>query len=318
MIRMLASILPGVIVGLGVIAYLERDHLREEWSSVFGSHEEEIHQLEAEEEQADLTTAAVIEEKPEPVPISSNMTELSATIFETEKVETEKIETEKIEVEQSDLTLVELEQTKRTELVDLQESIIEVDESTPSERPVLGDVLGLGKKEQQLMDYEMTDDLQILPPEQIASISKPIQGLAEQFNPLQSSSQAPYGVIEEKRAADIWHVDSLESESQLQWLWNRGRQAFWEGDYELAVESYRSLLQEEPMNPDGWGELGNIYYAKRDWIRAVRAFGRAAAALIELDRADEAGKIVTVIRGIDPMLADKLSADLSYRAPKDQ
>ena len=43
MIRMLASILPGIIVGLGVIAYLERENLQERWAMYAGGGEVRPH-----------------------------------------------------------------------------------------------------------------------------------------------------------------------------------------------------------------------------------------------------------------------------------
>jgi tetratricopeptide (TPR) repeat protein len=157
----------------------------------------------------------------------------------------------------------------------------------------------------------LVDQLPVLN-EKIATLSKPIGDLAKQFDPRNEAlQQHPVSGKGERAQPDVWQLGAVESESQLQWLWNRGRQAFWEGDYEGAVESYRSLLEEDTKNADAWGELGNIYYAKKDWVRAVRAFGRAAAALIEGGKVDEANKIIRIIRSIDPQLADKLEADLS-------
>jgi len=308
LIRMLASILPGVVVGLGVIGYLERESIQEEWSSIFGHHDsEDVHHAEVETEE--IPVALVIKDEPEekkPLPVS----ELKSRIFQDDvddnssKDESENIESPEVRTEPISASV--------------EQPVTQVMEQT-DEAPVLDEVLGLEKKEPAISLPGMMDDLPITA-EQVIAMRKPIQKLAEQFDPLaqESVAQDPYSIAAEKQRSDIWHVDSLEEESELQWLWNRGRQAFWEGDYELAVESYRSLLEEEPMNPDGWGELGNIYYAKKDWTRAVRAFGRAAVALVQSDRADEAEKILTIIRGIDPALADQLSANFAQQMLKKQ
>ncbi len=333
LIRMLASILPGVVVGLGVIAYLERDHLQEEWSSLFGSQESAPHEVaesesaepevseapfsfvaeqsdsekEAEQMPRGETQLAVVTSPTLPPPAEDPVSQTEAQTIAPEPLsdsapvqeavpQTAHVEPEKV----AERSPVEAEQGAATE------------STTTPQRPLLDQVLGL--ESAQPFDDGVADGLAPLLPEQIATISKPIRDLAEQFNPVAPSADDPYGFDVERRRSDVWHVESLEPESQLQWLWNRGRQAFWEGDYELAVESYRSLLQDEPMNPDAWGELGNIYYAMKDWTRAVRAFGRATAALIHLERLDEAEKILTVIRGIDPALADRLAADLSRQA----
>ena len=352
LIRMLASILPGVVVGLGVIAYLERDHLQEEWSALFGSQESTPHETAESEavvpevaeepfsfvpERAESET--VVEQTPkksEPQPVAMTAPATPPSPEEDPARLVEELPALPEPQAESSPAIEAVAQTERDrpEKVAERASPVEAEsvttESTTAlsqRRPVLDQVLGLeggrqGAEQpsplQQQFDYEVTDGFTPLSPGQVATISKPIEDLAKQFNPLSPSPEDPYGFDAERRRSDVWHVESLEPESQLQWLWNRGRQAFWEGDYELAVESYRSLLQDEPMNPDAWGELGNIYYAKKDWTRAVRAFGRAAAALIHLERLDEAEKILTVIRGIDPALADQLMADLSRQALKKQ
>ena len=308
LIRMLASILPGVIVGLGVIGYLERDSIQEEWSSIFGHHDtEEIHQDEHEKEEPSLAiTVEPEDEDNKPLPVS----ELKSRIFKEDTQNSASIDESKIAEPPVAATEPEPEKIAVEEGSAIGQS---------SEPLALDEVLGLEKKQPTISLSEMMDDMPITA-EQVIAMKEPMEKLAEQFSPLSSKSigSDPYGITAEQQRSDVWHIESLEEESELQWLWNRGRQAFWEGDYELAVESYRSLLQEEPMNPDGWGELGNIYYAKKDWTRAVRAFGRAAVALTLADRADEAEKILTVIRGIDPAMADQLSASLARQMLKKQ
>ena len=335
LIRMLASILPGVIVGLGVIAYLEREHLQEEWSSLFGAHEVagEDHHDEAphrvsttvdpfnyQEEVAAPVVEVVEKKQPEaevvvPPKMDRQQELAAATIYPEPEPRVEFQPEPAVEV---------AEVTQPTEppapavVVKKTEPVVE---KSASSAPVLSEVLGLEERPavRQLAVVEPSlptamleaaDDLPQLPAEQIAAMTRPMEDLAAKFNPLPAPQQDPYGVAAEKQRNNIWHIDPLDEAMDANWLWNRGRQAFWEGDYESAIESYRSLLQEETMNPDAWGELGNIYYAKKDWARAVRAFGRSAAVLLQTNRVDEAEKILTVIRGIDPALATQLAAEL--------
>ncbi len=334
LIRMLASILPGVIVGLGVIAYLEREHLQEEWSSLFGAHEvagedrhdEASHQISAVvdpfnyQEKVESPVAEVTESK-QPVPEVVAQPKAKERIAATTIYPQSKSVVEARSESEPVVEVAEVAQPVETSAPPVAEERT-VEEKVASPAPVLSEVLGL--KEQPMARHpetvepslpmailEATDDLPQLPADQIALMARPMEDLAATFNPLPAPQQDPYGVAAEKQRNDIWHIDPLDEAMDANWLWNRGRQAFWEGDYESAIESYRSLLQEEPMNPDAWGELGNIYYAKKDWARAVRAFGRAAAVLIQTNRVDEAEKILTVVRGIDPALATQLAAELA-------
>lgn len=343
--RMLASILPGVIVGLGVIAYLERDALQEQWMLYANgeSHDDADHHHDEPQRHLDIpSTQLEVAEKIEPTaPTVSDTAVVDATPAPTAPPQMvpaivaepvvapvevvnevpvaiaapEPIEPPKQQpVSRQDLAVVvglEPQQsqpapvTKPSNMAQLNRASERTSQAEPVSHPELSSLM----EQQRKVTEVLTDQLPALT-EQIANLSKPIENLAKQFNPLNGEKTMSQMADSANAAEDIWHVGTVERESQAEWLWNRGRQAFWEGDYELAVESYRSLLQEDEKNPDAWGELGNIYYAKKDWVRAVRAFGRAAAALIEVNRIDEAKKIIQVIRAIDPELANQLESDL--------
>ena len=350
MIRMLASILPGIIVGLGVIAYLERENLQERWAMYAGGGEVRPHidsksgyetqpylrkpertispprnpsQHERRGELAEplqsvqskqLTpnTAFVVEAEPAPLQKREEETQQPVILDRVVKA-TESVKPSVKLNEQQEVAAVSVQRP----LPDLSELVGLTSPAQNSNTAELPKAVEQSKQsslsqiiEQEQMLSQIFDDLPELQ-EQIASLSKPIEALAKQFNPIGKSAVSdrpqPNG---KKGGEDIWRMDAVpEVETQPQWLWNQGRQAFWEGDYDRAIESYRSLLQEEPKNPDAWGELGNIYYAKKDWVRAVRAFGRAAASLTHQGRDTEAEKIMTVIRGIDPQLAERLTQE---------
>lgn len=346
--RMLASILPGVIVGLGVIAYLEREALQEQWmlySAGEGYGAEHDHspqpvqrweQPVAQPRQIEIpekfdvklleSVKPVMKPAEEKAPVAMEKPALPSTAqpaIEQAEVATQPATV--AEVDQPEQKAVQRGAAPQQDLavvVGLEPVVVPEKRPEPEPAPpVTAPAPAPAERQQQLtslMEQQrkvsevIADQLPVLT-EQIANLSKPIESLAQQFNPL--SGAAPAQQSQSAAGKNIWALDEGAGveESQLQWLWNRGRQAFWEENYEQAVESYRSLLEEDDKNPDAWGELGNIYYAKKDWVRAVRAFGRAAAALIEVDRVDEAKKIIQVIRTIDPALADQLQAGLGGR-----
>lgn len=320
--RMLASILPGVMVGLGVIAYLERDALREQWLAFSGQSHllEEAHEHEAESALPPLTEVPIkglspqeevavapveetIEPSPAPEPVAIQLPakpDLAAVIGLQPKVE------QPIPFKAPEPVVMEPVAPAATAVVaPVVPAVKPVAEAPKLSQPTM--TSAPVEVVEQPPVTEMAEVVTALPEQMVARAAAPIASLAEQFNPL-SAGEA----LAKLPQQEIWKIgpEESEAESHLQWLWNRGRQAFWEGDYELAVESYRSLLEEDGRNPDAWGELGNIYYAKRDWVRAVRAFGRAAVALKEAGRQQEAEKIIQVIRSIDPTLAEKLMEDL--------
>ncbi len=354
--RMLASILPGVVVGLGVIAYLEREALQEQWllysTGQAPTHNDTLSQAAPYREGPIPSRKLDIPEQFNPRPVPSPEPEPAVSLApgaqKLEKperqlpqrsaqpsVESANNNTQKTrpgtKISQPDLAeVIGLQQSKPKPA----DSVEDPSDSLPSEQfsqqqpeyPMVEtdsapqtpgvqvvepapDKQGLPiESEGELVD-QVADSVAGLD-ESLASLGEPIGRLARQFDP--RAGQRPMVTEEAEQSGEaIWGVGEqhAEEESQLQWLWNRGRQAFWEGNYEQAIESYRLLLEEDDMNPDAWGELGNIYYANKDWVRAVRAFGRAAVALIGAQRVEEAKKIIQVIRTIDPDLADQLEQE---------
>ena len=327
--RMLASILPGIVVGLGVIAYLEREHLMELWSG---------EPVSSDEAPSPPVVAAVPQntfQAPTPSIDSSAPVKVEAkTVRQVPPSDTEQTplrsasepEPEQKSVQDTQSTfaapdlaeVVGLEPVKQQEKVQVgeragKESVAIKQEQTGQPMPASQASQLAALLEQQRRVAEVLEGELPALAEKIASLSKPIEDLAKQFDP--ASGQSPHNKMPEhqQQSEDVWEVVDTTPESEIKWLWSRGRQAYWEGDYDLAIESYRSLLQEDPKNPDAWGELGNIYYAKRDWVRSVRAFSRAAVALYQQGRVSEAEKITAVIRVIDPEFAMALQQDFNQR-----
>jgi hypothetical protein len=84
------------------------------------------------------------------------------------------------------------------------------------------------------------------------------------------------------------------------------REAFWLHNYEDAEKNYHALTELEPQNPDGYGELGNMYFSQGRWEEAAAAYYEAGTRLINEGRLDSARELVIVIRGLNGQQADEL------------
>lgn len=84
------------------------------------------------------------------------------------------------------------------------------------------------------------------------------------------------------------------------------RESFWLRDYSGAENQYRQLIEIEPDNPDGYGELGNMYFSQGKWEEAASAYYNAGARLVTAGKLTEANQLVEVIRGLNGTRADDL------------
>jgi len=91
----------------------------------------------------------------------------------------------------------------------------------------------------------------------------------------------------------------------------KAREAFWLRDFELAEQQYRKLTQLEPDNPDGYGELGNMYFSQGKWDESAAAYYQAGTRLLNEGRVQEARQMVDVIRGLNGAQADDLEAQIN-------
>ena len=84
------------------------------------------------------------------------------------------------------------------------------------------------------------------------------------------------------------------------------REAFWLHNYDDAEKNYQALTELEPQNPDGYGELGNMYFSQGRWEEAAAAYYAAGTRLVGEGRLDSARELVKVIRGLNGQQADEL------------
>jgi tetratricopeptide (TPR) repeat protein len=85
------------------------------------------------------------------------------------------------------------------------------------------------------------------------------------------------------------------------------REAYWLRDYETAESLYRQLTTMEPDNPDGYGELGNMYFSQGMWELAASAYFEAGTRLVKEGQLEQARQLVDVIRGLDGTQAEELN-----------
>jgi len=89
------------------------------------------------------------------------------------------------------------------------------------------------------------------------------------------------------------------------------REAYWLRDFETAEQRYKALIELEPDNPDGYGELGNMYFSQGKWDEAASAYYNAGVRLLNDGLVVQARQMVEVIRGLNGKQAGELDAMIS-------
>ncbi len=77
-------------------------------------------------------------------------------------------------------------------------------------------------------------------------------------------------------------------------------------NYDAAEKNYRNLAELEPQNPDGYGELGNMFFTQGRWEEAAAAYYEAGIRLVREGRIQPARDLVNVIRGLNGSQAEEL------------
>ena len=88
----------------------------------------------------------------------------------------------------------------------------------------------------------------------------------------------------------------------------KARESYWLRDFDAAEQHYRTLTQIDPDNPDGYGEMGNMYFSQGKWDDAAAAFYEAGTRLVKSGHVVQAQQLVEVIRGLNGPQADGLQA----------
>ena len=96
------------------------------------------------------------------------------------------------------------------------------------------------------------------------------------------------------------------------------REAYWLRDYVTAEQKYQAMIDLDPQNPDGYGELGNMYFSQGKWDRAAEVYFEAGKRLADEGLFRESRQIVDVLRGLQGPQADELEQYIAARAGEDQ
>ena len=88
------------------------------------------------------------------------------------------------------------------------------------------------------------------------------------------------------------------------------REAYWMREYQAAEDFYREMILQDPHNPDGYGELANMYFSQGDWEAAASAYYEAGSRLVKAGLLAPARGLVDVIRGLEGPQADALAHEI--------
>ena len=126
------------------------------------------------------------------------------------------------------------------------------------------------------------------------------EGVAEVAAPAATTFQTEAGT--ESTVADVQaaasHAHATPAVTPYRVL-AAAREAYWLRDYAAAEQKYQELIALDPGNPDGYGELGNMYFSQGDWEKASAAYYEAGTRLAAQGMYERARQLVEVIRGLN-------------------
>ncbi len=133
---------------------------------------------------------------------------------------------------------------------------------------------------------------------------------ADDTTAVTDTQAAPADVEPATTDTDTATADSGEPETPYNVL-AKAREAYWLRDFATAEQQYKKLTQLEPANPDGYGELGNMYFSRGMWDEAANAYYEAGVRLLDEGLIVQARQMVDVIRGLNGNQADELDAQIN-------
>ncbi|WP_308388678.1 hypothetical protein [Acidithiobacillus sp. AMEEHan] len=122
--------------------------------------------------------------------------------------------------------------------------------------------------------------------------------------PTPSQSAAPEAVSPPTRS------QAQLNERQLSLLM-AARQAFWLGEYPVAIGDYRALINANPGHAALYGELGNVLWHSGQRIAAATAYAHAGRLLLLQGNYREAAALIPILMRLDPEAAAHLQEELA-------
>jgi hypothetical protein len=132
--------------------------------------------------------------------------------------------------------------------------------------------------------------------------------VAESAAPMPSSVE-PVAASEEAAQDPASQVEADAAVPYYQLLAS-AREAYWLRDYQTAEGFYRRMIADDPDNPDGYGELANMYFNQGNWEAAAAAYYEAGSRLVKAGLVAPARELVDVIRGLNGPQADALDQEV--------
>ena len=123
------------------------------------------------------------------------------------------------------------------------------------------------------------------------------------------SSVEPVAASEEAAQDPASQAEADEAVPYYQLLAS-AREAYWLRDYQTAEDFYRRMIADDPDNPDGYGELANMYFNQGNWEAAASAYYEAGSRLVKAGLLAPARELVDVIRGLNGPQADALDQEV--------
>lgn len=136
-----------------------------------------------------------------------------------------------------------------------------------------------------------------------AVAQEPVEPMAADATDPEAAPQTSVASVSEDQAAE--HAQSDRVTPLM-----RARHAYWTGRQDVAIAGYREAIASSPDDPDPHGELGNLYFSQGKWEAAAQAYLDAGHRLIAQGKPRAAAHLVRVLRGLDPVHAQRLSQAL--------
>jgi len=96
------------------------------------------------------------------------------------------------------------------------------------------------------------------------------------------------------RPPDALPVEDVKNEDLLQ----QARKAYWNEQLDLAQKFYLAYIEQDPENPDGYGELGNLLSTLGELDEAAKMYQQAADLLIKQGKPEQAEPLLEVLESI--------------------
>jgi len=133
-------------------------------------------------------------------------------------------------------------------------------------------------------------------------VATPEVEIEAELAPIGSESES---VVEEVSATVLAETPQVVLE--------QARRAYWNGNFALAESSYRELIEQQLINPNYSGELGNLLYTQGRYDEAATHYYEAGSQLVELGHIGQAIYLTRILYGLSPEWAAELERKVEQK-----